>query len=261
MGRLLEKRHDSTPQSGVEAPRLLKRSLSRLYCCCCWCWCGWCGWCGNNNQNITNNKYTTTNTNTKNNNICSLAFCRPSVRRLQAQMTQLHLRGYHGDQSVSKAICSACRSAHESQPELREVISTLKRFFAIEDVLRVPNSSAGRDGRGQFEVIEHSGTSWSLCNPVRKKRNTTMHRVTHETRTSRTHVDTAKRQSCCDTTRQETGRLQQDALKRPRSRGADWCSGLSYRYTAVLLECLNSLRVLERERLHTWWPQDHPDKF
>ena len=27
--------HASTPQSGVEAPRLLKRSLPRLYCCCC----------------------------------------------------------------------------------------------------------------------------------------------------------------------------------------------------------------------------------
>ena len=33
--------HASTPQSGVEAPRLLKRSLPRLYyccyCCCCCC--------------------------------------------------------------------------------------------------------------------------------------------------------------------------------------------------------------------------------
>ena len=27
--------HASTPQSGVEAPRLLKRSQPRLYCCCC----------------------------------------------------------------------------------------------------------------------------------------------------------------------------------------------------------------------------------
>ena len=27
--------HASTPQTGVEAPRLLKRSLSRLNCCCC----------------------------------------------------------------------------------------------------------------------------------------------------------------------------------------------------------------------------------
>ena len=36
--------HDSTPRSGVEAPRLLKRSLHRLYYCCCWlllcCCCG-----------------------------------------------------------------------------------------------------------------------------------------------------------------------------------------------------------------------------
>ena len=29
----------STPQSGVEAPRLLKRSLTRLYYCCCCCCC------------------------------------------------------------------------------------------------------------------------------------------------------------------------------------------------------------------------------
>ena len=29
--------HASTPQSGVEAPRLLKRSLPRLYYCCCCC--------------------------------------------------------------------------------------------------------------------------------------------------------------------------------------------------------------------------------
>ena len=34
--------HDSTPQSGVEAPRLLKRSLSRWDCCCCCCCC--CCW-------------------------------------------------------------------------------------------------------------------------------------------------------------------------------------------------------------------------
>ena len=27
--------HDSTPQSGVDAPRLWKRSLSKLYCCYC----------------------------------------------------------------------------------------------------------------------------------------------------------------------------------------------------------------------------------
>ena len=29
--------HASTPQSGVDAPRLLKRSFSRLYYCCCCC--------------------------------------------------------------------------------------------------------------------------------------------------------------------------------------------------------------------------------
>ena len=33
MGRLLGGEHASTPQSGV-GPRLLKRSLPRLYCCC-----------------------------------------------------------------------------------------------------------------------------------------------------------------------------------------------------------------------------------
>ena len=33
LGRLLGEEHASTPQSGVEAPRLLKRSLSRLYYC------------------------------------------------------------------------------------------------------------------------------------------------------------------------------------------------------------------------------------
>ena len=36
LGRLLGREHDSIVQSGVEAPRLLKRSLSRSdYCCCC----------------------------------------------------------------------------------------------------------------------------------------------------------------------------------------------------------------------------------
>ena len=37
LGRLLGGERASTPQSGVEAPRLLKRSLPRLYyyCCCC----------------------------------------------------------------------------------------------------------------------------------------------------------------------------------------------------------------------------------
>ena len=35
LGRLLGGEHASTPQSGVEAPRLLKRSLTRLYYCCC----------------------------------------------------------------------------------------------------------------------------------------------------------------------------------------------------------------------------------
>ena len=39
MGRLLGGEHASTPQSGVEAPRLLRRSLPRLYCCCCCCVC------------------------------------------------------------------------------------------------------------------------------------------------------------------------------------------------------------------------------
>ena len=34
LGRLLGGEHASTPQSGVEAPRLLKRSLPRLYYCC-----------------------------------------------------------------------------------------------------------------------------------------------------------------------------------------------------------------------------------
>ena len=43
LGRLLGRGHASTRQSGVEAPRLFKRSLPRLYyCCCCWCWC-WVG--------------------------------------------------------------------------------------------------------------------------------------------------------------------------------------------------------------------------
>ena len=45
LGRLHGGGHDSTPQSGVEAPRLLKRSLPRLYYCCCGC-CGCCVcWC------------------------------------------------------------------------------------------------------------------------------------------------------------------------------------------------------------------------
>ena len=35
LGRLLGEEHASTPQIGVEAPRLLKRSLPRLYYCCC----------------------------------------------------------------------------------------------------------------------------------------------------------------------------------------------------------------------------------
>ena len=35
LNRLLGREHASTPQSGVEAPRLLKRSLTRLYYCCC----------------------------------------------------------------------------------------------------------------------------------------------------------------------------------------------------------------------------------
>ena len=39
LGRLLGGEHASTPQSGVEAPRLLKRSLPRLYYCCCCCCC------------------------------------------------------------------------------------------------------------------------------------------------------------------------------------------------------------------------------
>ena len=39
LGRLLGGEHASTPQSGVEAPRLLKRSLTRLYCGCCCCCC------------------------------------------------------------------------------------------------------------------------------------------------------------------------------------------------------------------------------
>ena len=34
-GRLPGRERASAPQSGVEAPRLLKRSLPRLYCCCC----------------------------------------------------------------------------------------------------------------------------------------------------------------------------------------------------------------------------------
>ena len=39
MGRLLGRGHDPTPQSGVEAPRLLKRSQTNLYYCCCCCCC------------------------------------------------------------------------------------------------------------------------------------------------------------------------------------------------------------------------------
>ena len=35
LGRLLGREHASTPQSGVEAPRLLKRSFPRSYYCCC----------------------------------------------------------------------------------------------------------------------------------------------------------------------------------------------------------------------------------
>ena len=35
LGRLFGREHASTPQSGAEAPPLLKRSLPRLYCCCC----------------------------------------------------------------------------------------------------------------------------------------------------------------------------------------------------------------------------------
>ena len=36
---LLRRGHDSTRQSGVEAPRVSKRSLARLDCCCCCCCC------------------------------------------------------------------------------------------------------------------------------------------------------------------------------------------------------------------------------
>ena len=39
LGHQLGREHDSTPQSGVEAPRLSKRSLSRLFCFCCCCCC------------------------------------------------------------------------------------------------------------------------------------------------------------------------------------------------------------------------------
>ena len=39
LGHLLGREHDSSPQSGVEAPRLVRRSLSRLYYCCCCCCC------------------------------------------------------------------------------------------------------------------------------------------------------------------------------------------------------------------------------
>ena len=34
LGRLFGGEHDSTPQSGVQVPRLLQRSLSGLYYCC-----------------------------------------------------------------------------------------------------------------------------------------------------------------------------------------------------------------------------------
>ena len=48
LGRLLGREHDSTPQSGVQAPRLLQRSFPRLYyycCCLCVMWCVlWCVW-------------------------------------------------------------------------------------------------------------------------------------------------------------------------------------------------------------------------
>ena len=37
LGHLLGREHDSTPQSGVKAPRLFKRSSPRLHCCCCCC--------------------------------------------------------------------------------------------------------------------------------------------------------------------------------------------------------------------------------
>ena len=37
LGHLLGREHDPTPQSGVEAPRLSKRSLSRLDCCFFFC--------------------------------------------------------------------------------------------------------------------------------------------------------------------------------------------------------------------------------
>ena len=48
-GHLLGRQHDSTLRSGLGAPRLLKRRLSRLdyccycccYCCCCCCWLLW----------------------------------------------------------------------------------------------------------------------------------------------------------------------------------------------------------------------------
>ena len=37
LGRLLGREHASTHHSGLEAPRLLKQNLTRLYysCCCC----------------------------------------------------------------------------------------------------------------------------------------------------------------------------------------------------------------------------------
>ena len=46
LGHPLGREHDSTPRSGVEAPRLIKRSLSRLYSCsCCVCSVCWCVCC------------------------------------------------------------------------------------------------------------------------------------------------------------------------------------------------------------------------
>ena len=51
MGHLGESMHDSTPQSGVEAPHLLKRSLPRLYYCCCCFGHGFrCAMCGTRSQ-------------------------------------------------------------------------------------------------------------------------------------------------------------------------------------------------------------------
>ena len=49
LGHQHGREHDSTPQSGVEAPRLSKRSLPRLYYCCsfsglCRVWVSWIWW-------------------------------------------------------------------------------------------------------------------------------------------------------------------------------------------------------------------------